>query len=68
MLSDEYVPYAEQVDIVAYRDRITAGAVRSTDAEKRELAKTSHGFNISSKKFRVGSSFIATHAQTTRIS
>lgn len=37
--------------------RITAGAVRSTEAEKRALAKTSHGFNISSKKFRVSPDF-----------
>lgn len=33
--------------------RITAGAVRSTEAEKKALAKQSHAFNISSKKFRV---------------
>ncbi|RSH94984.1 Ubiquitin-conjugating enzyme E2 6 [Saitozyma podzolica] len=33
-------------------EEITAGAVRSTDEEKRTLAKKSHAFNISSKKFR----------------
>ncbi|GFZ47087.1 LOW QUALITY PROTEIN: E2 ubiquitin-conjugating enzyme 6 [Saitozyma sp. JCM 24511] len=33
-------------------EEITAGAVRSTDEEKRTLAKKSHAFNIGSKKFR----------------
>ncbi|WVF65297.1 hypothetical protein IAT40_000021 [Kwoniella sp. CBS 6097] len=33
-------------------DEITAGAVRTTDEQKKALAKQSHGFNISNKKFR----------------
>ncbi|OCF32469.1 ubiquitin-conjugating enzyme E2 J2 [Kwoniella heveanensis BCC8398] len=33
-------------------DEITAGAVRTTDEQKKLLAKQSHGFNISNKKFR----------------
>lgn len=33
--------------------RITAGAVKTTNEEKRLLAKQSHAFNLRSKKFRV---------------
>ncbi|CAD6567181.1 MAG: Ubiquitin-conjugating enzyme E2 6 [Tremellales sp. Tagirdzhanova-0007] len=33
-------------------DEITAGAVRTTDAEKRTLAKQSHAFNLSNRKFK----------------
>ncbi|WVQ92973.1 hypothetical protein IAU59_000035 [Kwoniella sp. CBS 9459] len=33
-------------------DEITAGAVRTTDEQKKALAKQSHAFNISNKKFR----------------
>jgi ubiquitin-conjugating enzyme E2 J2 len=33
-------------------DEITAGAVKTTDAQKREFAAKSHAFNLNSKKFR----------------
>ncbi|RXK39012.1 ubiquitin-conjugating enzyme E2 J2 [Tremella mesenterica] len=33
-------------------DEITAGAVKTTVEEKRALAKSSHAFNLSNKKFR----------------
>ncbi|KAK1920788.1 ubiquitin-conjugating enzyme/RWD-like protein [Papiliotrema laurentii] len=33
-------------------DEITAGAARTTDEQKRALAKTSHAFNLNNKKFR----------------
>lgn len=33
-------------------NEITAGAVKSTNEEKRLLAKQSHAFNLKSKKFR----------------
>ncbi|WVR08844.1 hypothetical protein IAU60_005902 [Kwoniella sp. DSM 27419] len=33
-------------------DEITAGAVRTTDEQKKALAKQSHQFNIANKKFR----------------
>ncbi|WWC63743.1 uncharacterized protein I303_106348 [Kwoniella dejecticola CBS 10117] len=33
-------------------DEITAGAVKTTVAEKKILAKQSHGFNIANKKFK----------------
>ncbi|WWC90954.1 uncharacterized protein L201_005892 [Kwoniella dendrophila CBS 6074] len=33
-------------------DEITAGAVRTSEADKKTLAKQSHAFNISNKKFR----------------
>lgn len=32
--------------------RITAGAVRTSDAEKKEFAKQSHAFNLNNRKFR----------------
>ena len=32
---------------------ITAGAVRTTEAQKKAYAKESHAFNLKSKKFRV---------------
>lgn len=35
-------------------DEITAGAVKTTDEQKRVLAAQSHAFNLNSKKFRVG--------------
>jgi hypothetical protein len=34
--------------------RITAGAVKTTDEQKRQLATKAHTFNLNSKKFRVG--------------
>ena len=34
-------------------NRITAGAVRTTDEEKRALAKQSHQFNLNNRKFKV---------------
>ncbi|BEI92152.1 uncharacterized protein CcaverHIS019_0409720 [Cutaneotrichosporon cavernicola] len=33
-------------------DEITAGAVKTTDAQKRDFATKSHAFNLNSKKFR----------------
>ena len=36
--------------------RITAGAVRTTDEQKKTFAKQSHTFNLSNKKFRVSGS------------
>ncbi|KAL1411133.1 Ubiquitin-conjugating enzyme E2 6 [Vanrija albida] len=33
-------------------DEITAGAVKTTDEQKRQLATQSHGFNLKSKKFK----------------
>ncbi|ORY28807.1 ubiquitin-conjugating enzyme/RWD-like protein [Naematelia encephala] len=33
-------------------DEITAGAVRTTDEQKKALAKQSHAFNLGNKKFR----------------
>jgi hypothetical protein len=33
--------------------RITTGAVKTTDEEKKRFAAASHGFNIANKKFRV---------------
>lgn len=34
-------------------DEITAGAVKTTDEQKRQLAAQSHGFNLNNRKFRV---------------
>jgi ubiquitin-conjugating enzyme E2 J2 len=36
-------------------DEITAGAVKTTDEQKRQLAAQSHGFNLNNRKFRVRS-------------
>ncbi|EJT52785.1 hypothetical protein A1Q2_04850 [Trichosporon asahii var. asahii CBS 8904] len=33
-------------------DEITAGAVKTTDEQKRQLAAQSHGFNLNNRKFR----------------
>lgn len=41
-------------------DEITAGAVKTTDEQKRQLAAQSHGFNLNNKKFRVSSPDLAT--------
>lgn len=34
-------------------DEITAGAVKTTDEQKRQLAAQSHAFNLNNRKFRV---------------
>lgn len=35
-------------------DEITAGAVKTTEEQKHQLATQSHAFNLKSKKFKVG--------------
>ena len=54
MNGDEYVILAVHWSELTVS--ITAGAVRTTEAQKKAFAKESHAFNLKSKKFRVSSS------------
>ncbi|TXT13698.1 hypothetical protein VHUM_01065 [Vanrija humicola] len=45
-------------------DEITAGAVKTTDEQKRQLAAQSHAFNLKSKKFKPSDPQYATPSMT----